>query len=84
MRLRLLRASRADSSLDTVYELEDLHPSSVTTLLFPLIEDNGVTHELTALPSTCTVQAPHWARPKPKRGPCSQGCQAARRGDAWF
>ena len=30
----------------------------------------GVTHDRVARPSMCTVQAPHWARPQPKRGPC--------------
>src|SRR5206468_734386 len=29
----------------------------------------GVTHERTALPSTCTVQAPHWAIPQPNLVP---------------
>src|SRR5713101_3945456 len=43
--------------------------SSVTTFLFPTNEI-GTTHERIARPSTCTVQAPHWPRPQPKRGPC--------------
>ena len=31
--------------------------------------ETGVMHERTASPLKCTVQAPHWARPQPKRGP---------------
>src|SRR6516164_4210669 len=46
-------------------------PSSVTTFCCAVSEDSGVTHERTALPSMCTVQAPHCASPQPKRGPCS-------------
>src|SRR5437899_400880 len=32
---------------------------------------SGITQERTALPSRCTVHAPHWARPQPKLGPWS-------------
>ncbi|MNW05316.1 hypothetical protein D3C71_2015490 [compost metagenome] len=35
----------------------------------PLTEPTGVTHERTALPSTCTVQAPHCATPQPNLVP---------------
>ena len=45
-------------------------PSSVTTFCAGLSEEAGVTQERTALPSMCTVQAPHWPSPQPKRGPC--------------
>src|SRR6516162_3064450 len=34
--------------------------------------DTGVTQERTAWPSTCTVQAPHCARPQPKCGLLSE------------
>src|SRR5215831_6565374 len=44
-------------------------PSSVTTFCTAFSEDSGVTQLRTALPSTCTVQAPHCARPQPNRGP---------------
>jgi hypothetical protein len=43
-------------------------PSSVT--MWPETVESGVTHERTAVPSMCTVQAPHCPRPQPKRGPC--------------
>src|SRR5262245_12429745 len=45
-------------------------PSRVVTLPLPTF-DTGYTHERTALPSMCTVQAPHCASPQPKRGPRS-------------
>ena len=44
-------------------------PSSVV-IAFPLTAATGVTHERISLPSSRTEQAPHWARPQPKRGPC--------------
>ena len=39
-------------------------PSSVVTCL-PSSNTIGVTHDSTALPSTITVQEPHWPRPQP-------------------
>src|SRR5215469_11487169 len=39
-------------------------PSIVVTLR-PATAEVGVTHERTAAPSTCTVQAPHTAMPQP-------------------
>src|SRR5688572_31175495 len=44
-------------------------PSSVVIAL-PVTAATGVTHERISLPSSSTEQAPHWARPQPKRGPC--------------
>src|SRR3954452_12328447 len=44
-------------------------PSSVVIAL-PLTAATGVTHERISLPSSSTEQAPHCARPQPKRGPC--------------
>src|SRR5439155_21887247 len=44
-------------------------PSSVTIFL-PVTALTGVTHERVAFPSTSTMQAPHWPRPQPNRGPC--------------
>ncbi len=44
-------------------------PSSVVIAL-PLTAATGVTHERISLPSSNTEQAPHCARPQPKRGPC--------------
>src|SRR6478736_2698943 len=44
-------------------------PSSVVIAL-PLTAATGVTHERISLPSRSTEQAPHCARPQPKRGPC--------------
>src|SRR5439155_4503992 len=45
-------------------------PSSVVTVALPTAL-TGYTHERTACPFTRTVQAPHCARPHPKRGPRS-------------
>ena len=42
-------------------------PASVVILLSPTPE-TGVMQERTARPSICTVQAPHWPSPQPKRG----------------
>src|SRR5271165_2630117 len=44
-------------------------PSRVT-MRWPTALTAGNTQERMALPSRCTVQAPHWPRPQPKRGPC--------------
>src|SRR5215471_11066154 len=56
-------------------------PSSVV-MLFPLTAATGVTHERISFPSSSTEQAPHCARPQPKRGPCrwSSLCSTYRRG----
>ena len=43
----------------------------VTTFCAGPTFDSGSTQERTALPSTCTVQAPHWASPQPNSGPFS-------------
>ena len=43
-------------------------PSSVVTAADATAE-TGMPHERTARPSTCTVHAPHWESPQPKRGP---------------
>jgi len=37
----------------------------------PAAVPKGITHERTALPSTCTVQAPHNAMPQPNLVPCN-------------
>src|SRR2546426_1728085 len=44
-------------------------PSRVSSFA-PAAWATGNVQERTGLPSTCTVQAPHCARPQPKRGPC--------------
>src|SRR5947207_9239475 len=44
-------------------------PSSVVMLL-PETAATGVTQLRISLPSSSTEQAPHCARPQPKRGPC--------------
>src|SRR5258708_4014196 len=44
--------------------------STVVTLPLPTLL-TGYTHERMAFPSICTIQAPHCARPQPKRGPRS-------------
>src|SRR5262249_23401016 len=51
-------------------------------MLFPLTAATGVTQERISLPSSSTEQAPPWARPQPKRGPCrwSSLCRTYRRG----
>src|SRR5258705_2762730 len=51
-------------------------------MLFPLTAATGVTQERISLPSSSTEQAPHCARPQPKRGPCrwSSLCRTYRRG----
>src|SRR3954462_88509 len=56
-------------------------PSSVVIAL-PLTAATGVTHERISLPSSSTEQAPHCARPQPKRGPCrwSSLCSTYSRG----
>src|SRR3954471_18265405 len=56
-------------------------PSSVVIAL-PLTAATGVTHERISLPSSSTEQAPHCARPQPKRGPCrcSSLCRTYRSG----
>src|SRR3954470_1699887 len=56
-------------------------PSRVVIAL-PLTAATGVTHERISLPSSNTEQAPHCARPQPKRGPCrwSSLCRTYRRG----
>ena len=37
-------------------------------IFLPAMADTGVMQERTARPSICTVQAPHWPSPQPKRG----------------
>src|SRR5262249_29163907 len=56
-------------------------PSSVV-MAFPLTAATGVTHERISFPSSSTEQAPHCARPQPKRGPCrcSSLCRTYSRG----
>src|SRR6478752_9800686 len=56
-------------------------PSSVVIAL-PLTAATGVTQLLISLPSSSTEQAPHCARPQPKRGPCrcSSLCRTYRSG----
>src|SRR3954454_4522498 len=56
-------------------------PSSVVIAL-PLTAATGVTHERISLPSSNTEQAPHCAKPQPKRGPCrwSSLCRTYRSG----
>src|SRR5207253_7529303 len=56
-------------------------PSSVVIAL-PETAATGVTQERISLPSSSTEQAPHCARPQPKRGPCrwSSLCRTYRRG----
>src|SRR5579862_3397478 len=51
-------------------------------MLFPDTAATGVTHDRISLPSSNTEQAPHCARPHPKRGPCrwSSLCKTYRRG----
>src|SRR5580765_7631359 len=51
-------------------------------MLLPLTAATGVTHERISLPSSSTEQAPHCARPQPKRGPCrwSSLCKTYRSG----
>src|SRR5262245_2762579 len=48
----------------------------------PTAAPTGMTQERTALPSTCTVQAPHWATPQPYLVPVRLTCsrRAHRRG----
>src|SRR5215831_3936657 len=57
------------------------NPSSVVIAL-PDTAATGVTQLLISLPSSSTEQAPHCARPQPKRGPCrcSSLCRTYRRG----
>src|SRR6476620_1162717 len=56
-------------------------PASVVIAL-PLTAATGVTQERISLPSSSTEQAPHCARPQPKRGPCrcSSLCRTYSRG----
>src|SRR6476659_8728185 len=51
-------------------------------MLFPLTAATGVTQLRISLPSKSTEQAPHCARPQPKRGPCrwSSLCRTYSRG----
>src|SRR5262245_61931578 len=48
-------------------------PSMVVTFL-PSTAATGSTHERVATPSTCTVQAPHWATPQPYLVPVRPAC----------
>src|SRR5439155_22157234 len=41
----------------------------MVVIFLPATVDTGVTHERVAAPSTCTVQAPHWAMPQPNLVP---------------
>src|SRR5205085_4077770 len=56
-------------------------PSKVVIAL-PLTAATGVTHDRISFPSNSTEQAPHCARPQPKRGPCrwSSLCRTYRSG----
>src|SRR5258706_15669365 len=42
---------------------------SMVVIFLPIAALTGVMQERPALPSICTVQAPHWARPQPNLGP---------------
>src|SRR5258705_5159376 len=44
---------------------------SMVTIFLPATVPTGVTHERVGCPSTCTVQAPHWAMPQPYLVPAS-------------
>ena len=50
----------------------------MTTFCLALSADIGVMQERTASPSMCTVQAPHWPSPQPKRGPLKREIVAQR------
>jgi len=39
--------------------------ASIVVIFLPTIDETGAMHERVATPSTCTVQAPHWAMPQP-------------------
>src|SRR6266699_1730296 len=41
----------------------------MVVIFLPATVDTGVTQERVAAPSTCTVQAPHWAMPQPNLVP---------------
>jgi len=43
-------------------------------IFFPSAAATGMTQERTAAPSTCTVQAPHWAMPQPYFVPVRPTC----------
>src|SRR5690349_8043074 len=43
----------------------------MVVISFPAAAESGSTHERTALPSTCTVHAPHCAAPQPNFVPVS-------------
>src|SRR5208282_1446032 len=45
--------------------VRSLESPSIVVTFFPTARDTGVTHERTASPSRCTVQAPHCAIPQP-------------------
>src|SRR4051794_35983667 len=51
-------------------------------MLLPATAATGVTQDRISLPSSSTEQAPHCARPQPKRGPCrwSSLCRTYRSG----
>src|SRR5262245_41718471 len=44
---------------------------SMVVIFFPAAAEAAVVHDRTALPSRCTVQAPHWPRPHPNLVPVS-------------
>src|SRR5262245_49032377 len=47
---------------------------SIVVMRLPTAAATGNTHERTALPSTCTVQAPHCATPQPYLAPVRPTC----------
>ena len=46
----------------------------MVVIFLPTTAATGITQERTATPSTCTVQAPHWAIPQPYLVPVSPAC----------
>src|SRR4051812_7755040 len=57
-----------EGGLHRVWLFGAAHPSMVVTR-WPAAADTGNRHERTALPSRCTVQAPHCPRPQPNFAP---------------
>src|SRR5438874_12192107 len=46
----------------------------MVVIFLPSAAATGITHERTAAPSRCTVQAPHWAIPQPYLVPVRPAC----------
>src|SRR5678815_2476984 len=46
----------------------------MVVIFLPSTALTGMTHERTAVPSMCTVQAPHWAMPQPNLVPVRPTC----------